>query len=163
MKYFTIILLYLLTLNLFASGGDDSKRVHIDNYEPNLNIQFVGIKDTIHYSDKKRDLTAFVVSNISIYDIANNKNNNVFKDSVKRQIVGFYFESKYIDEYKTIEFNNAYDPNDSYKSGLFEYSNNRNISSRPLSDNLIVVTEDLLTKNLIFWICDKYGNNLKKE
>ena len=164
MKYFTIILFSLFTLNIFADGGSNynHRSVSIDNFEPNLNLQFIGIKDTVHYLDKKKNLTAIVYSNIAVYDIANNKTNYIFNDSASLQIVGFYFESKYIDEHKTIEFNNSYYPSDSYEPGLFEHSNNRNVSSRPISHNLIIVTEDLLTNNLTFWICDKHGNNLKK-
>ncbi len=169
MRYLKVIIVFL-TFNSFANGGDDVIRISFDCFEPNLNLQFFGINDTINYTDKKKDFTAFVISNIAVYDITNNKTNYVFNDAEKRHIVGFYFESKYIQEHKTIEFNNAYKPSGSYESGLYEYnsslyqhSNNRNITSRPLSNNLIIVTKDLITKSLTFWVCDKFGNNLKKE
>ncbi len=157
-----LIVFCLVTINLLADGGDHPVRLEINCFEPNLNIQYVGVKDTIHYLDKKKTYNAFVTSNIAIYDVVNNKTNYLFKDTLKRQIIGFYFESKYIEEYKTIEFNNSFDPADVNKSGLYEHSNNRNVSSRSLSENLIIISEDVLTGNLTFWICDKYGNDLKK-
>lgn len=162
MRFYIILLFSVLAFKSFAKD-DDEKNIHIDCYEPNLNLQFFGIKDTIKYVDKKKDLTAYVVSNVAIYDITNNKINYAFKDTVKRQIIGFYFESKYIDEHKTVEFNNSYEPSETEKSGLFQHSNNRNVASRPLSNNLLIVTEDLITNNLTFWIADKYGNAIKKE
>lgn len=163
MKYTTFLLFCLFTFKLFADGGDDPKRMNIDTYEPNLNLQFIGIKDTIHFTDKKKDQSAFVISNVAIYDITKNQTHFIFTDTIKRHIVGFYFESSYLAEFKTVEFNNAYNPSDTYYDGLFEHANNRNVQSRPLSENLIIVTEDIWTKNLTFWICDKYGNSLKKE
>lgn len=163
MKYFSLLVFSFIAMNVFADGGKNKKSFSIESYEPNLNLQFIGMSDTIHYIEKKKEETAYIVSNIAIYDIANNKTNYVFNDTVKRNIVGFYFESKYIEEFKTIEFNNEYDPSDTYNNGLFQQANNRNVSSRPLSNNLIIITEDVLTNKLTFWICDKYGNNLKKE
>ena len=143
-------------LNSFGDDGKDDERTSIDCYEPNLNIQYIGIKDTIEYLDKNKTRQTIVISNIAIYDIANNKTNYVFKDTLKHKITGFYFESRYIEEQKTIEFNSSFNE-------FYRHSNNINVSTRTLSNNLIIVTEDLLTKNVTFWLCDKLGNITKKE
>ena len=152
--------------NLSAGGGwgkyDDDMRIQIESYEPNLNLKYIGIDDTLVLAEgKNKPVKNYpVTGNIAVYDIVTDKINYIFNDAVTRKIIGFNFESAYLEEYKTIEFNNSI-----YEYNGFPYkghSNFRNIPKRPLSNNLIIISQDS-GHNTSIWLCDKYGNNLKKE
>ncbi|WP_156026942.1 hypothetical protein [Sporocytophaga myxococcoides] len=164
MKY-SILMICLLAKTLFSidSGGDDDyySKLDINTYETNLNLQYIGVEDTLKIIEnknkvRKKEITRDVV----VYDISKQQMNYIFKDTVKRTISGFYFESKYFPEYGSIEFNNEYSLDRYEDKGLFRHSNNRYIPSRPLSNSIILVAEVSGVETI--WVCDKYGNNLKK-
>lgn len=158
------ILVFFLTLSFIPSiaGGDYPTRVYIDIYEPNLNIQYIGIEDTIRYADEKNKIReVYATSNIAAYSISKDSVNYIFKDTIKRNITHFYFETGYLPEQKTIVFNNEYHPDRSYNN-LYTFSNNRNIERNTLSNSLIIVTSDPQTDLLSIWTSDKQGNHLKK-
>jgi hypothetical protein len=167
-KYTLLLLLSFISItSTFAdSGGEEYNYYKIINnncYSPTSNLQYIGVIDTVAVAGYKGKLQdRYITSNIAVYDITKNQINYIFNTPVKQTIIGFSFESSFNEKFKTIEFNNIEITTD-YQNGLnYAFSNNFNITNRPLSNNLIVITEDFEHKNKTIWICDKYGNNLRK-
>ncbi len=171
MKNILLIFLYLITItNTNADGGGDyeyARRLEVNTYESNLNLHYLSVTDTIFTQiSKTRTNESYYTSNVAVYDITKDKTKYIFSDSSKFKIVGFYFESNYNSTFKTIEFNNEkYFENGESNTNNYAFSNNFNVSSRPISNNIIIITQSPNNENndnLTIWICDKYGNNLKK-
>lgn len=165
MRTIFLIAAVSICLSFYSDGGEPERSKIIDDYEPNLNLQYFGIRDTITFTDKKNKVKKIpVTSNAAIYSVKGDSIYYLFNDGLKRNIIEFIFESEYIEAYKTISFNNEYSPAnyDRYAQGLYSFSNNRNVEKRPLSDNLILFTKDPLTELTTIWISTKYGKNIKK-
>jgi hypothetical protein len=168
-KTYTLLFLCFIVLSSFTTGGEDPPRpIHIDAYEPTLNLKYVGIQDTMSWfyqenaKAKPKLLRNKVTSNIAVYDIAQNTINYIFKDTEVRQLVAFFYESQYQTQEQSIVFNEDYDDEYHYYGNQSRVVNDQRIPNRALSPNLILVTKDPATSLKTVWICDKHGNNLSK-
>ena len=76
MKNFLFLLCLFISFQTIADGGEEPIRA-INLYEPNLNLQYIGIKDTIEINEKNKQRKFYVTSTIAILDIPNNKTNYI--------------------------------------------------------------------------------------
>jgi hypothetical protein len=169
MKKFTTIIFVCLTFLAFADGGDDTnQREYINEYEVNLNLQYISIYDTVSYTynvEKEKKREVFVTSDIAVYNIAKDSISYIFKGQNIGTITDFIYETQYYEQKNTVLFNGNYDPNWESNNSiyLYEKSNNVNVPKRPISNNIIIVTKDLSFENTSIWLVDKYGKNLQKK
>jgi len=160
-----LVLLLAIAAYSFASGGGEYKRYYlgdINYFEQTHNLRYLGIHDSVMLKDSKgKSYKHYILNDVSIHDINNGKTINIFNDTTKREIVRFYFETDYFEEYRSIEFNYDFDSTQMDK-GLFQFANNTDVAKREISDRLIIECLDPRTDMISIWICDKTGGNLKK-
>lgn len=149
MKYFYIILA-LVSLPLWAGEYYFS---HIDNYDASTGLYYKAITD-------KNDDGSFLsskasqgqITNINIFNPADDSSTQLFKTAPKDGISVFLYENE-------------------FKNGLMEFFgtasngkvlNNTNIDKRAPKDKLLVGVRNISTKEVTLFISDKKGSGLKK-
>lgn len=169
MKKFTTILFVCLTALAFADGGDDNnRREYVNEYEVNLNLQYISIFDTVLYTynvEKEKTRKLYITSDIAVYNIAKDSISYIFKGQNIGTVTDFIYETQYYEPKNTVLFNGNYNPDWESNNSiyLYEKSNNVNVPKRTISNNIIIVTKDLSFENTTIWIVDKYGKNLQKK
>lgn len=145
---FTILLQYA-----YADGGN--RFFTLDSFEQTYNLYYKTSLDTIKYINEKGKKDFEIRStNLTIYDITIGTKTQLFPNGFKEEIITILFETK-IDSSGTIMFNN-----DDYNPQRY-IRNNYNISSRELSNKLIIVTFSMETKMFTLWTAHKNGKELK--
>lgn len=169
MKNFATILFICFSFLAFADGGDDrNQREYVNEYEVNLNLQYISIFDTVLYTynvEKEKTREIYITSDIAVNNIAKDSICYIFKGQNIGTITDFIYETQYYEPKNTVLFNGNYNPDWESNNSiyLYEKSNNVNVPKRAISNNIIIVTKDLSFENTTIWLVDKYGKNLQKK